>query len=230
MGRVHQGEGALGVAKLPTPDHLESATERHPHDLDHLVRFQALRDGLELEGREEVDALIGEARCGPDLAEALDSSRALARLLFQLSGRAQRGILASIELAGGDFENRSAGRMAELMDQQHVLRAHEGHDGGGAGMAHDIEGDAAPVREQDLVGVDLDGSPAVSRRASHERALARVRLEARRAGVRRFAGRRVAVRARALSGHGHSGRSGQVSHWGRRAMQQTRPWWITRWE
>ena len=117
--RVEQRERALRVAELAAPDHLERARERHLDHLDHLVGLVAHRHRLEVEGGEEVDHLVGEARRGQDRAERLEPAGAAAGLLLELVPRADVGRVA-VELAGRHLPDRAARRVAELADQQHV--------------------------------------------------------------------------------------------------------------
>ena len=64
--------------------------------------------------------------------------------------------LAGVELAGRHLEDHAAGRMPVLADQSTSSLGHEGHDGGRARMAHDVELEQRPVRELDALAGGFD--------------------------------------------------------------------------
>ena len=191
----------------------ERARERHRHHLDHLVGLVALRHRLEVEGGEEVDHLVGEARRGPGSSPS-GSRRPARRPASSSSSRARAHARARRRRACRPAPPRSCRRPRGgywRISSTYVV-ALEGHHRGGARVAHDVELDA-PARSGSSTSLDLD----------HDRAAAVQRRASRRA-------LRLRARAPGEPGKGHSRRSGQPSHCGRRASQQTRPWWITRCE
>ena len=128
-------EGALRVGEFATPHQRERVVERHAHQLDHLIDLAPMRHRLEIEGGEEVDALVGEAGRGPDRGERHQTAGASSRLFFQLARGTQRGRIAvgqiaDIVLWSGDplevttvaEEVFFAGRAIEMRSRQTELR------------------------------------------------------------------------------------------------------------
>jgi len=151
---VEQRQGALGIAELASPDEVERLGKRNSHRLDHLVGLGPARHGLEVEGGEEEDALVGEARRGPDPAQLFDAPGPAAGLFLEFACGAALWRLARLELAGGHLENRSAGRVPVLTNQQHLIVREKGHHGRRSGVRDDVDLHQRSVGKRHPLGVD----------------------------------------------------------------------------
>ena len=157
---MHERERALRVRELAAPDQAQRVVEREPQHLDQLVVVGAARNRREVEGREEMDALVAEAGRRPDRPRAHQPPRPLPGLLGELARGARLGRLAGVELARRHLEDHAADRVPILADQQHLAIRDEGHHRGGARMPHDVEIEQRAVRKLDALGDRLDAEAA----------------------------------------------------------------------
>ena len=130
-----------------TAQRIERLIEGRRHKFDDLIRFEPLGGCFEIEGCEEMNDLVAEARRRPDRPEPFESSRAITGLFLEFSKRARFRGLTRIEFSGRNFENLATGRESVLPNQQHVLCIEKGNHRGGTWMLNQIEFDAIAIRK-----------------------------------------------------------------------------------
>jgi hypothetical protein len=163
----HEYREGLGVNDFAPLNQAENLRPRQPVDLDEFVRLPALGSGCEAGGEEEVDALVGEARCGVDRRQPLEPVRRDAGLFLQLAPSAGFRALARIESAGRNLPDVAVGRVPELLNQEHrrvggSRLIGEGHNGGRARMANHLELTDGAIGEADLVEIQIQNAAGVN--------------------------------------------------------------------
>ncbi len=114
-----------------------------------------------------MDPLVGEARGGVDGVQATESSGHPAGLFLELApGDLLPGLAVPIGAAGGDLVDVAAGGVPEL-PEQHDLGVsglglpEDGDDGGGSGVADELELAVGAVGEADGVHGEVDDAAGV---------------------------------------------------------------------
>ena len=149
-GGLQEGQRTFGIGELIAPHHVEGLAERHGDKLDQFVVVEIALSGLKVEGGEQVDAFIGEARGGQDAAQAFKASRFFPRLFFKLSDRTGFWGLSRIEFSGRDLMDVASRRVAVLAYQENFVVGEKGDDGRSPGVSYQIQGSPSSTRQFNL--------------------------------------------------------------------------------
>src|SRR5690606_30481064 len=165
--RVQQGAHGLGIRDLAGADPGQGVREREDDGLEELVLVEGGGARGEVEGEEEMDALVAEAGRGVDGGEGDEAAGDEARLLLELAAGADLPVLAgAVGPTGGELEQLAAGGVAVRAAARDagVGRRGVGEDGqrgGGAGVADELELAGGAVGEADRVEGEVDDAAAI---------------------------------------------------------------------
>ena len=91
-------------------------------NLDHFLILLRELPGHEVECKEEVDSLIGEARRRQDRSGPLQAACPVTGLFLEFARRAVLGSLARVEFPGGDFPDEATRCVPVLAQKQDPIR------------------------------------------------------------------------------------------------------------
>src|SRR5579859_2383155 len=139
-----EAQRGLRIRYYPAPHELQRLRERLWHYFYELVGFSGMLVLRQVGCPKKVDAFVCKTRRRPYSSKTLDPSCFHTDLFQQLTARTGRRILARIQAAGGDLDQRSVRRVPILLDEQHrrivaVRIGRERHDGRRTRMANHLQ-------------------------------------------------------------------------------------------
>jgi len=146
--RQKNASDTLCIANLAGDDHIKRLPEGHT---DHvgcglLMADRRADSRSEVLTKEQADALVREADCGPDLSEERQRARRVAHFLLQLTLGGEQWIRRlRVELAGRDFEHGTLHGRPILLDEDDVSTVY-------------VVSEGEVVRRTVETGIEADGN------------------------------------------------------------------------